>query len=106
SFVLSGGYEQLRQFGKVDHRFNLGGYLHPMDGLLLTARVAVSPTADTIAPWEASGGVELHVAGPVTALATLRHLDFSNQGVNIFGAGARIDAGARALLGQGRVVPH
>lgn len=104
SLVLSGGYEQLHQFGQVDHRFNLGGYLHPLDGLLLTARVAVSPSENTIAPWEASGGVELHVAGPITALANVRHLDFSNQGVTIVGGGARFDSGAWSLMAQGGAV--
>ena len=104
ALVLSGGYEQLHQFGQVDHRFNLGGYLHPIDGLLLTARVAVSPSEKTIAPWEASGGIELHVAGPVTALANVRHLDFSNQGVTIVGGGARLDIDAWSIMGQGGFV--
>ena len=104
ALVLSGGYEQLHQFGQMDHRFNLGAYLLPVDGLLLTARVAVSPSENTIAPWEASGGVELHVAGPVTALANVRHLDFSNQGVTIVGGGVRIDSGAWSLMGQGGFV--
>jgi len=116
SLVVSGGYEQLHQFGQTDHRFNIGGYLHPYDPLLLTVRVALSPSANTIAPWEASGGAELHVAGPVTALANVRHLDFpatqdsvthaaiAANGVTIVGAGARLDLDAWSVSAQGGLV--
>ncbi|HKA88100.1 MAG TPA: tetratricopeptide repeat protein [Haliangiales bacterium] len=104
ALVLSGGYEQLRQFGVTDHRFNIGGYLHPMDGVLLNAKVSVSPTADTVAPWEALGGAEVEVYGQVTALANVRHMHFSSEGVTIIGAGARLDLGRFSLTGQGGVV--
>ncbi len=104
SLVLTGGYEQLRQFGFVDHRVNVGAYVHPSEGLLLNAKVAISPTADSIAPWEASGGAELQVYGPVTALANVRHLAFTDNGVTIFGGGARVDVGAVSIMAQGGVV--
>jgi YaiO family outer membrane protein len=104
SLVISGGYEQLRQFGFVDHRLNVGGYLHPIDGLLLNVKVAISPTADSVAPWEASGGVEMKLYGPLTGLANVRHLDFSDNGVTIVGAGARVDVGAVSLTAQGGAV--
>jgi len=104
SLVLSGGYEQLHQFGATDHRLNFGAYLHPIDALLLTGKVAISPTADTIAPWEASGGAELHLVGPLTATTNVRHLDFSNQGVTIFGGGVRLDLGRFSIKGEGGVV--
>jgi len=99
--VLSGGYEQLHQFGRVDQRLNLGAYVHPAEALVVTAHVAVSPTADTIAPWEAGAGAEVHVAGPFTALTSVRHLDFDAEGVTIVGAGARLDIGGWSLSGQG-----
>src|SRR5215470_2247225 len=99
--VVTGGYEQLHQFGKLDHRANVGAYVHPIDALLLSARFAVSPTADTIARWEASGGADLHVVGPLTLLSSVRHLDFSNEGVTIVGGGARIDIGRWSLSGLG-----
>jgi len=102
--VVSAGYEQLHQFGQVDHRLNVGAYLHPFAALVLSAKVAISPTADTVAPWEASGGAELKVAAPVTALANVRHLDFPNEGVTIVGGGARVDVGSVSLIGQGGLV--
>jgi YaiO family outer membrane protein len=102
--VLSAGYEQLHQFGAVDHRANAGFFLHPFAALLLNGRVAISPTADTIAPWEASGGADLSIAGPVTGTAMVRHLDFPNQGVTIFGAGARLDFERTSIVLQGGLV--
>ena len=102
--VISAGYEQLHQFGEVDHRLNAGAYLRPFAALVLNARVAISPTADTVGPWEASGGAELKLAAPVTALLNVRHLDFPAEGVTIVGGGARVDVGRLALIGQGGLV--
>jgi YaiO family outer membrane protein len=102
--VVTGGYEQLHQFGSIDHRMNVGAYVHPLGGLLISARVAISPTADTVAPWEASGGAEVHVVGPLTALANVRHLDFDTEGVTIVGGGVRLDIDRWSLVGQGGVV--
>ena len=102
--VISAGYEQLHQFGEVDHRLNAGAYLRPFAALVLNARVAISPTADTVGPWEASGGAELSLAAPVTALLNVRHLDFPAEGVTIVGGGARVDVGRLALIGQGGLV--
>src|SRR5262249_4849941 len=114
SLVLSGGYEQLHQFGQTDHRVNIGGFVHPIDDLLLNIRLAISPSANTVASWELNGGAELHVGGPVTALAGVRHLDFKEgtpagatvaaNGVTIISAGARLDLGDWAITGQGGVV--
>jgi YaiO family outer membrane protein len=104
SLVLSGGYEQLHQFGAVDRRLNAGGTLQPVDGLLLGVRLAISPTADTVAPWEASGGAEVALPGPLTGLLVTRHLDFENQGVTIVGAGVRLDVGRWSVSGQGGLV--
>jgi YaiO family outer membrane protein len=103
ALVISGGYEQLHQFGQTDHRLNLGAYLHPIDRLLLNARFAWSPSANTVATWEASGGVELLVAGPVTALVNTRHLDFPNQGVTLVGGGARVDVAPVSVTVQAGV---
>lgn len=104
ALVVTGGYEQLHQFGSIDHRANLGAYLHPVGPLLISARVAISPTADTVAPWEVSGGADLHIHGPLTALASVRHLDFDTEGVTIVGGGVRLDIDRWSLSGQGGAV--
>lgn len=104
SLVLSAGYEQLHQFGEVDHRVNAGFYLSPINRVLLNTRLAVTPTADTVAPWDLTAGADIRIARPVTGLLSVRHLDFSNQGVTIMGAGLRIDSGRWSLSGQGGLV--
>ena len=70
--VLSAGYEQLHQFGQVDHRLNLAAYFNPVDSLQLGARIAVSPSANTIANWDAALSAEQKIASFVSALVTLR----------------------------------
>lgn len=99
--VLSAGYEQLHQFGQVDHRLNLSGYLNPADALQLGARLAVSPGAKTIANWDAAFSAEQTVAAPVHVLVTVRHLDFSDNGVTIVGPGVRLGCAAFSLLLSG-----
>ncbi len=100
-FVLSAGYEQLRQFGQVDHRVNLTAYLNATDTLQLSARVAVSPGANTIANWDAGVSAEQRVASFASALLLLRHLDFSDNGVTILGPGVRFLYGSFSLLLSG-----
>ena len=104
ALVLSAGYEQLRQFGFVDHRINATGYLRASDDLLLSARLAVSPDAKTIANWELAGNAELRLASFATALFGARHPDFSNNGVTLFGPGARLDWGSFTLAVQAGAV--
>ena len=104
ALVISAGYEQLRQFGFVDHRANATSYLRAGDDLLLSARLAVSPSASTIANWELGGSAELRLAPWAAALVSLRHLDFSNNGVTLFGPGVRLDRGPLSLLLQGGLV--
>jgi YaiO family outer membrane protein len=101
ALVLSAGYEQLHQFGEVDYRLNATGYLRAGESVQLNARFALSPSASTIARWEASGGGEVRLASFVSAVATVRHLDFSNNGVTIVGPGVRLDWGPASLLLQG-----
>lgn len=101
SFVLSAGYEQLRQFGQVDHRLNLTAYLNPTQALSLGARLAVSPTGNTVANWETSISAEQRAAAFASVLLNLRHLDFTGNGVTIVGPGVRFFAGAFSLLLSG-----
>lgn len=99
--VLSAGYEQLHQFSQVDHRLNLTAYLNPTSALQLGARVAVSPGAHTIANWDAAVSAEQRLASFVSALVTVRHLDFSDNGVTIVGPGVRLGYAAFSLLLSG-----
>ena len=99
--VLSAGYEQLHQFGQVDHRLNLAAYFNPVDSLQLGARIAVSPSANTIANWDAALSAEQKIASFVSALVTLRHLDFSDNGVTILGPGLRLSYAPLSLLLSG-----
>ena len=100
-FVISAGYEQLHQFGQVDHRINLTGFLNPSDDLQLSGRIAVSPGANFIAKWEAAFSAEQRLASFANALLTVRHLDFSDNGVTILGPGLRLSRASFSLLLSG-----
>lgn len=99
--VLSAGYEQLRQFGLVDHRLNLTAYLNPAESLQLGARLAVSPGAQTIAGWDATLSAEQRVWTAASALLSVRHLHFTGNGVTIVGPGVRLSKGPLALVVSG-----
>jgi len=101
NFVASVGYEQLHQFGEVDHRVNGTGYLNVGDSLTFSGRFAWSPTAKTIAAWELTGGPEWRISQAFSTLLTIRHLDFTGNGVTIFSAGVRLNRGSASLLLQG-----
>src|SRR5262249_47671361 len=102
--VLSAGYEQLHQFGFVDHRINATAYLRASESLLLSGRFAFSPGAQTVAHTDTSGSAELRFASFVSGLVTVRHLAFSDNGVTIVGPGVRLDFGAASLLLQAGAV--
>ena len=97
---LGAGVEELRWFGFVDHRLNLVGDLRVSEGLLLSARVAATPSNRFLAAWEAGAGAELHLAGPVTALAAVKHLSYSGNEVTLLQPGARFESGPFSAQAQ------
>ena len=99
--TLGAGVEELRWFGFTDHRGNLTGDLRLSPGLLLSARVAATPSNKFLAAWEAGAGVELRVEGPWTALAAARHLSYTGNEVTLLQPGARFESGPFSAQLQG-----